>query len=256
MTSLPKISIVTPSYNQGAFLEKTIQSVLSQDYPNLEYIVIDGGSTDDSMQIISRYKDKLLYWESEKDNGFGHAINKGFAKATGEVLAWLNSDDLLLPGALLKIGTYFRDHEDVGLVFGDRHVVDEKGTLISLRRYFTYVKGQLRHGKTFPQECTFWRREAFIKAGGYLDETLKFGIDFDLWCRISKHAKIDHISYYLGAYRVQPLSKSSTIASTGLIERSSIIKKHFGRHPSLMEMRLFQMYLGILRRVYRILSKV
>ena len=254
MAELPKISIVTPSYNQGIFLEETILSVLSQNYPNLEYIVIDGGSSDDSVAIIQKHAPRLSYWESERDRGFGHAINKGFAKATGDILCWLNSDDVLLPGALLTIGTYFKTHPNVGLVYGDRHIIDDQSNLIYRRHYFFYLRGQLRYAKTFPQECTFWRRSAFEKVGGNLHEELKYAIDLELWCRLSQVTTIRHIPVFLGAFRDQPQSKSSTLVDVGRSERENIIARYFKNYPSPVRLKAYQVWLGVLRRLYRTLG--
>ncbi len=127
-SSLPRVSIVTPSFNQAAFLEETIQSVLSQDYPNLEYIIIDGGSTDGSVEIIKKYADKLAYWVSEKDTGQADAINKGLIRVTGEIVAWLNSDDIYLPGTIRAAVEALQAHPDCGLVYGDVLSVDAKGS--------------------------------------------------------------------------------------------------------------------------------
>ena len=123
----PKISIITPSFNQSEFLEFTIQSVLSQDYPDLEYIIVDGGSTDGSLEIIKKYEDRLAWWVSEKDQGQTDAINKGFARATGKYLAWLNSDDTYQPGALSKAAEYLESHPEVGLVYGETNYIDQDG---------------------------------------------------------------------------------------------------------------------------------
>jgi glycosyltransferase involved in cell wall biosynthesis len=250
MSNFPRISVITPSYNQGLFLEETIMSVLNQAYPNLEYIIMDGGSTDNSVDIIKKYASQLTYWESEKDRGFGHAINKGFEKATGEIVCWLNSDDLFLPGTLTIVAKYFNANADVDLVFGNRHVIDKDSKFLYTRDYFFYLPGQLKFGKTFPQECTFWRRKVFSETGK-LDENLKYTIDLDLWCRISKAGRIRHIPFYLGAFRNQPQSKSSTIAHIGEEEKRSVITKYFNRYPGKLQMNLFQMMFGMMRRCYR-----
>jgi glycosyltransferase involved in cell wall biosynthesis len=247
----PKISVVTPSYNQGMYLEETMLSVLSQKYPNLEYIVIDGGSSDQSVSIIQKYGAQLSYWESAPDRGFGHAINKGFSRATGEILCWLNSDDILLPGALLQVGAYFARHPNVGLVFGDRHIINERSVLVSRRKYFFYLPGQLRFAKTLPQECTFWRREPFEKVGAQLDEKLKFAIDLDLWCRLSKVTTFRHLPFFLGGFREQSLSKSAVLSDTGIRERNSIIDRYFGGLPSAKRLKAYQFWLATLRRLYR-----
>lgn len=247
----PRISVVTPSYNQGEYLEETVLSVLSQNYPNLEYIVMDGGSSDQSVSILQKYNAQISYWESERDRGFGHAINKGFSRATGEILCWINSDDILLPGTLFRIGTYFAHHPNVGLVFGDRHIINERSVLVSRRKYFFYLPGQLRFAKTLPQECTFWRRGPFEKIGARLDEELKFAIDLDLWCRLSKVTTFRHLPFFLAAFREQSQSKSSVLSETGLRERNSIIDRYFGSFPSNKRLRAYQFWLATLRRLYR-----
>src|SRR5512139_1414374 len=129
-TSLPLVSIITPSYNQARFLETTIRSVLDQDYPNLEYLIVDGGSTDGSREIIQRYSDRLAWWVSERDQGQTDAINKGFARARGEILAWLNSDDTYLPGAIQGAVDFLQDHPGVGMVYGDANLIDEQSNVI------------------------------------------------------------------------------------------------------------------------------
>jgi len=250
---LPKISIVTPSYNQGKYIEATIQSILSQQYPNLEYIIIDGASTDNSLEIIQQYAGRLSYWESQPDRGFGHAINKGFKKATGEILCWINSDDILLPGALLCIGKYFATHPEVGLAFGDRHFIKEDSTLLFKKRFFLFVPGQLRHAKTLPQESTFWRRSVFEKAGAFLDEDLTFAIDLDLWCRLARVTRITHIPIFLGAIRVHPKSKSSTTRTVGRAERNKIIEKYYGHFPSQFQVSVFRWWMTTVRRFYKFL---
>ena len=130
MSKLPKISIVTPSLNQAKFLEKTIQSVLAQNYSDLEYIIIDGGSTDGSVEIIKKYQDKIAYWVSEKDRGQSHGINKGFALATGDIFAWLNSDDTYMPGALHTVAEYFSKDSDLDFLYGDVNLINEKSIIL------------------------------------------------------------------------------------------------------------------------------
>src|SRR5512146_173069 len=130
LPALPKVSIITPSYNQGRFLETTIQSVLAQDYPNLEYIIVDGGSKDESVEIIKKYQQHLTWWVSEKDKGHADALNKGFARATGEILAWLNSDDIYEPGAVSEAVAFLKEHPAVGMVYGDANLINDAGRYI------------------------------------------------------------------------------------------------------------------------------
>jgi len=187
--SLPKISVVTPSYNQARFIEQTIRSVLLQEYPNLEYIIIDGGSSDGSVEIIRKYEPWLAYWVSEPDRGQSHAINKGFERATGEILCWLNSDDYYLPNALLAVGGLLAEGSGHYAVTGHclkvyqdgRPAMELEGGYESRRRLLQFWRGYQMH-----QPATFWRREVFEKVG-WLDEELHLIMDFDYWARISEH---------------------------------------------------------------------
>jgi glycosyltransferase involved in cell wall biosynthesis len=182
---LPKISIVTPSYNQAAFLEQTMRSVLEQDYPRVEYIIIDGGSTDGSIQIIRKYEKQLAYWVSEPDQGPGQALNKGFARATGEIFAWLNSDDYILPGALRTVARIFAT-AGVDLVYGDSLHVDEHGWVTDCsilpsmppQPLLLYAVGCLH------QESSYWRA-ALHHQVGEIDETLFPGFDVDWFLRLT-----------------------------------------------------------------------
>lgn len=187
--SLPKISVITPSYNQAKFIEQTIRSVLLQEYPNLEYIIIDGGSNDGSVEIIRKYEPWLAYWVSEPDRGQSHAINKGFERATGEILCWLNSDDYYLPNALLTVGGLLAENTGSYALTGHclkiyqdgRPAVKLEGHYESRRRLLQFWRGYQMH-----QPATFWRREVFEKTG-WLDEELHLIMDFDYWARISEH---------------------------------------------------------------------
>jgi glycosyltransferase involved in cell wall biosynthesis len=138
MPNNPVISIVTPSFNQDQFLEQTISSVLGQGYTNLEYIIIDGGSTDNSVDIIRKYSNSLTFWKSERDQGQSDAINQGFQRATGDIVAWINSDDYYLPGILLKIIEYFERHPQVDIVYGDLQVIDPSGNFLGVKKVVAY----------------------------------------------------------------------------------------------------------------------
>ncbi len=189
INSFPKISVITPSYNQAAFLEKTLRSVLDQNYPNLEYIVIDGSSADGSVDIIQQYAGRLAYWVSEKDNGQSHAINKGFLRATGDILCWLNSDDYFLPGTLEHVAKRLAPETNAYALIGQSYVVFPDGT--PPRRAEGEYCGHrqlLEFWKSYkmPQPSIFWRREVYEKIG-LLDEDLHYIMDFDYWTRISRH---------------------------------------------------------------------
>lgn len=227
--TLPSISIVTPSFNQAEYLEETIQSVLSQDYPNFEYIVIDGGSTDGSVEIIERYASYLRYWVSEPDRGQADAIVKGFQHATGEVLSWLNSDDVYLPGALSKVGEIFCRWPELGFVTGDYVRIGADSRIVRCLRL-----PKLKVGLYFPtmnwiaQPSAFFTREAFVGVGG-LDIGLGYSMDYDLWCRFITHGvKSRHIRAYLSAFRRHPSSKGVTQGKTvPVIENGIIVQRYY-----------------------------
>lgn len=184
---LPLISIVTPSYNQAQFLEETILSVVNQDYPNLEYFVIDGLSTDGSVDIIRKYTDQLAYWVSEEDKGQAHAINKGFAHARGEVLGWLNSDDFLLPGALAHVADTIRKQPRSVAWVGGCYRIDPNGRILSTvmpRRLDRASLADWGYRGFFYQPSCFFSAQAWHETGG-LDESLRFALDLDLWLRLS-----------------------------------------------------------------------
>ena len=168
-----KISIITPSYNQGQFFEETIQSVLGQNYPNLEYIIIDGGSTDNSIEIIQKYEKYLAYWESTKDRGQSHAINKGLSKATGEILAWLNSDDKYEAGTFNFIANYFYQNKDVDLLYGDVNIINKEGEIIKKKHEVDFDKAvgcSIGFGLIIPQQSSFWRRKIYDTLGGVKED--------------------------------------------------------------------------------------
>lgn len=205
-----KISVITPSFNQGQFLEECILSVLNQGYSDLEYIIIDGGSSDSSVQIIEKYADKLAYWISERDNGQSEAINKGFLKATGEVVTWLCSDDAFVPGTLKKIYNEFKTSENVklGLIYGGTRLFNAEGfekydygfRNNSLERYIS--------GMAFPQPSSFFKLK-YLKHVGYLDESLHYGMDYDLFMRLALVCDFKFVNEIFSNYRLQNNSKSS-----------------------------------------------
>jgi len=205
----PRITVVTPSYNQSKFIEATIQSVLDQRYPNLEYIVIDGGSTDESVDVIRSYEKHLAYWVSEKDPGASHAIVKGFARATGTILAYLNSDDLYLPGSLEAVAEAMSDPA-VDVVYGNMYWVDTRGSIIGEQRQTPFMSmAYLFGGSTLQQPATFWKKQLYVKCGE-MDPSYRFAFDTDLFVRFAlAGARFKHINRTIASFRIHPESKSS-----------------------------------------------
>jgi glycosyltransferase involved in cell wall biosynthesis len=210
--SWPKISIVTPSYNQADFLEETIRSVLSQRIPNLEYIIIDGGSTDGSIDIIRHYEKHLAYWVSEPDRGQCHAINKGLERATGDIVAWLNSDDTYLPGAIEKAAGALTLQPAVGFVYGSAVFVDETGKKLNNYTAQPLGPGLARmkywHGWPVPQPALFVRRNVLDRYG-LLDESFHYGLDYEWIIRISQQELFECLPDTLATYRLHSSSKTS-----------------------------------------------
>jgi glycosyltransferase involved in cell wall biosynthesis len=213
----PKISIITPSYNQVEFLGKAIDSVLNQNYPNLEYIIIDGGSTDGSKELIESYSERLSYWESAKDEGQYYAINKGLEKSTGEIMAWLNSDDMYFNGALNTVAEIFSSFNDVNWVMGVPTVFDENDRAIVADRNrrrrcsrFHYFASE--DYEWIQQESTFWRRSLWQQAGSFINTDYKLAADFELWMRFYQHSKIDILDSLIGGFRMRK-SNQKTLES-------------------------------------------
>lgn len=205
----PKISIVTPSYNQGQFLEETILCVLNQDYPNLEYMIIDGGSTDNSVEIIKKYEDRLAYWVSEPDKGQSEAINKGFHRATGEIFHWLNSDDVLVPGALQVVAEYFLEHPHIGCVIGDIETIDENSRFLFLRKAIPFhFRTALYGAYSVPQPSTLFTKEAWLKTGD-VDVSLQYQMDSEYFLRMAKAGvKFDLLRKPVARFRLHTGSKT------------------------------------------------
>jgi len=191
--ALPLVSIVTPSFNQARYLEETIRSVLSQDYPRIEYIIIDGGSTDGSVEIIKQYEDSLAWWISEPDSGQTDAINKGFSRASGDILAWLNSDDTYQPGAIREAAAFLAAHPEVGMVYGDANFIDDAGRSIGRFPAAQTDYRKLRRGYVhIPQQAAFWRAELWEQVAP-LDDSFYFAMDYDLWVRLARITRLQYL---------------------------------------------------------------
>jgi glycosyltransferase involved in cell wall biosynthesis len=248
----PRISVITPSYNQGQFIEATIQSVLSQEYPNLEYLVVDGGSTDGTLDILRRYSEKLR-WISEPDHGQVEAINKGLRLASGEILAYLNSDDLYLPGALQRVGRYFRDHPQAAWVSGRCLTVD--ADLRQTRCLITIYKNLWLLTRSYrallvlnyiSQMGTFWRRPVYEQLGP-LDERLHYTMDYEYWLRIGEHYPLQALPQNLAAFRLHASSKSGTTARKQFLEQYQVALRY---HPPAWLRWLHRLHNGLSILVY------
>lgn len=203
---------MTPSYNQAKYIEQTLRSVLEQDYPRIEYLVVDGMSKDGSVEIIKKYADKLTWWVSEKDAGQGAAINKGLVRSKGDIIAWLNSDDYYLPGTISNIVKVFEDNPDVVMVYGDMLAVDEHGRTINTLKYKQLTLQDLLCFQIIGQPSVFFRREVYERTGG-LDTTFHFLLDHHLWIRIALHGKILQVSQIWSAARYHAEAKNRAKAA-------------------------------------------
>jgi len=199
----PRITLVTPVLNGARYLEAAIDSVLGQGYPDLEYLIVDGGSTDGTVEIIRRHEKRLAWWVSEPDRGMYHALNKGFARSSGEVMGWLSATDLLHQGALLVVGGVFRDLPDVDWITGLPTALTEEGMAVEIGPFprWTRPRYLLGANRYIQQESTFWRRSLWEKAGGRLDDARTMASDFELWLRFFRHARLHSVRALLGAFR-------------------------------------------------------
>jgi glycosyltransferase involved in cell wall biosynthesis len=219
---LTKISIVTPSFNQGKFIEETIRSVVEQNYPNLEYIIVDGGSTDGTVDCIKNYEKDLTWWVSEADRGQSHALNKGFGKSTGEIMAYLNSDDLYCPWTFKTVASIFCEFPEIDWLTSLRPIiwnVSGEPVINDEKRGFTrhaFYSGRTlgcseKHIGWIMQEATFWRRSLWEKAGSYILEKFEYAMDFELWARFYEHSELVGICVPLGGYRLHGQQKSADL---------------------------------------------
>ncbi len=204
MKAYPKITIVTPVFNRVNMLEQTMLSVLGQNYPNLEYIIIDGGSTDGTVDVIRQYEDKLAYWVSEPDSGMYHAIQKGFEKATGDIMAWINSDDLYHAYALWTVADIFLDLPDVEWIVGTPTMYNSVGRCAKVFPTIRWSKRKFELGdfRWIQQESVFWKRSLWNKVGANLNLNFKLAADFELWCRFFQYQKLYSVSTMLGGFRL------------------------------------------------------
>ena len=230
--NLPKISVITPSYNQAKYITQTIQSVISQNYPNLEYIIMDGGSTDGTIDILRKYE-KQLIWFSEKDKGQSHALNKGLKRISGDIIGYLNSDDYLEKDVLYKVGEFFLRSKNAYWLTGKCKIVDKDG--VEVRKFATFYKNlflkYLRKGtinkivQYISQPATFFRREV-IERIGYFDESLTYDMDYDYWLRMWSKYKLYFLDEYSASYRVHSASKAVISPETQFRIEYNIVRQY------------------------------
>lgn len=208
--AVPRISIVTPSYNQGKYIEWTVRSVLLQRYPDLEHIIMDGGSTDETTSVLDKYADRFSHYVSEKDNGQADAISRGFDRSTGEIMAYLNSDDMLAPGALQYVANFFRHNPRVDAIYSHRCIVDESNKVGSYWILPPHLSYLMKRWDLIPQETCFWRRRLFEQCGN-IDPSLHFALDYDLFLRYMKEGRFFRVNRFLGAFRYHRDAKTSRL---------------------------------------------
>lgn len=230
--TLPRLSVVVPSYNQAPFLERTLRSIVDQRYPNLEIIVMDGGSTDGSLQICERYSDFISHLESGPDGGQSAAIAKGFSLATGEYISWLNSDDTYSPGALIALGSALAANPRIDFIYGNTHLIDDADRVVAYKRSARYVAGVMRYAfLTVPQMSAFWRRSLYEEVGG-IDTTLRFCMDYDLFVRMAARSAPVRIDTDIGNFRLHGMSKTSTLEDVRLAEDDLVHTRYCAVKPS------------------------
>ena len=239
MSTNPLVSIVTPSFNQAQYLEATIKSVLNQDYGNIEYIIIDGGSDDGSVEIIEKYSGQINFWVSEPDNGQTEAVNKGFSHATGEILAWLNSDDTYLPNAISSAVNFLGARPEIGMVYGDANYIDTHGNVIGQfpARQTDYRK--LRQGYVhIPQQSSFWRASLW-KQVGPLDTNISYAMDYDLWVRLARISKLQYHRAVWANFRLHQDSKTMAGDEGFWPEMLKIHRRDGGRRLSIITLKYY-----------------
>lgn len=232
---LPLVSIITPSFNQARFLERTMQSVFAQDYPRIEYIVVDGGSTDGSVDVIKQHQRRLAWWVSEQDKGQTDAINKGFNRATGDILAWLNSDDTYNPQAVSEAVKFLVENPEVALVYADCNFVDEEDRFIGKFKSAQTNYRRLREGYVhIPQQTMFFRAK-YWKELGPLDPSFYFAMDYDLWTRIAAKAPFKYLPGHVWAnFRIHTTSKTNVGDERGWQEMLRVHYRDGGSFFSLL----------------------
>jgi Glycosyl transferase family 2 len=250
-TSWPRISLVTPVFNSARYLEQTIRSVLAQNYPNLEYFIMDGGSTDGTLDIIRKYESQISGWVSERDRGMYDAINKGFARTSGEIMGWISATDQLQIGGLGVVGSVFRDFPEVEWITGRPTIFNDDGMTIRVLALPRWSRPRFLAGanRYIQQESTYWRRSLWEKAGGRTDDSQRSASDFELWLRFFQHAQLYSVDALIGGFRVHPDSD----ALTTLDNYHRICEEHVSRAVAALE---GHQAVKLFRRITRALQPV
>lgn len=242
LSNLPKVSLVTPVYNAAKYVEQTIRSVLTQEYPNLEYVIVDGGSTDGTIDIIRKYEKEISGWLSEPDKGMYDAINKGFARTNGELMGWISATDQLHPGSLSVVGNVFRQFAEVEWITGRPTHLNEGGQTINVDGVPRWTRMRFLAGfnKYIQQESTYWRRSLWEKAGGHVDASRRNASDFELWVRFFRHARLYPVDALIGGFRFH--SDSIGLQDVEAVHRihEEIIKAELERIPEGARLKAFR----------------
>lgn len=233
----PKVSIITPSYNQASFIEETIRSVFALDYPNVEYMIVDAQSTDGSVEIIRKYANRLAWWVSEKDRGQSDGINKGFAHATGDILAWINSDDTYFPGAVSEAVAFLKAHPQAGMVYADANIIDHSGSLVGkFPAKQTDYRRMLRGSVHIPQATTFFRADLYRQVGP-LDPVMYYAFDYDLWLRLAKISELCYLPRLWANFRIHDAAKTIKNDDVCYADMQRIVERETGHKFTWLSLR-------------------
>jgi len=250
----PKISLVTPVWNSAKYIEQTIHSVLSQEYPNLEYFVIDGGSTDGTLDTIRKYEKQISGWISEPDKGMYDALNKGFARTTGEIMGWISATDKLHTGGLSVVGSVFRDLPEVEWITGRATAFNDEGMTVTVLDIPHWSRYRFLAGANqfIQQESTFWRRSLWERAGARMDSSHRNGADFELWVRFFRHAQLYPVEALIGGFRCHPdsLGLQNMLGCQQL--HAEFVEAELGRIPWPIWLKLYRLANRIVAPIPRV----